>query len=76
MHVRLLAFAHTRDRLGFHERVVECAPDETPRAIISRLAPSLDLASVRVAIDSEYCDWDAAIGAAKEIALIPPVSGG
>jgi len=76
MQIRLLAFAHTRDELGFHETLVECASGETPRTIVSRVAPALELASLRVAVDFEYQDWDAPIGAASEIALIPPVSGG
>jgi len=76
MQIRLLAFAHTREKLGFHETMVECAPEESPRTIVSRLAPALELASLRVAVDCEYQDWDAPIGAASEIALIPPVSGG
>lgn len=76
MQVKLLAFAHARHQLGFEERSIECAPDETPRAIIARVAPGLDLASLRAAIDCEYCDWDAPIGDARELALIPPVSGG
>jgi molybdopterin converting factor small subunit len=76
MQIRLLAFAHARDHLGFHETVVEYVPGESPRTIVSRLAPALELASMRVAVDFEYRDWDAPIGAATEIALIPPVSGG
>ena len=76
MPVKFLAFAQTRDLLGFHERMIECAPDETPRAIVARLAPTLDPAAMRVAVDGEYRDWDTPIGAATEIALIPPVSGG
>ncbi|MEI9960038.1 MAG: MoaD/ThiS family protein [Limisphaerales bacterium] len=32
--------------------------------------------SIRVAIDLEYADWDKPIGAARELALVPPVSGG
>ena len=76
MPVKLLAFAQTRDLLGFHERAIDCAPGESPRAILARLAPALDPAALRVAVDGEYTDWDAPIGAATEIALIPPVSGG
>jgi len=76
MQVRLLAFAHTRDVLGFSELMVECAAAESPRAILFRVAPSLNLPSIRVAVDYEYHDLDAPIGTAREIALIPPVSGG
>ncbi len=76
MPVKLLAFAQTRDALGFHERVIDCAPCESPRAILARLAPALAPAALRVAVDGEYADWDTPIGDATEIALIPPVSGG
>ena len=76
MPVKFLAFAQTRELLGFHERMIDCAPHETPRAILARLASTLDPAAMRVAVDGEYCEWDTPIGAASEIALIPPVSGG
>lgn len=76
MPVKLLAFAHTRDLLGFHERLLDCTPEETPRALLARIAPALDCAGLRVAVDGEYHDWNTPIGLASEIALIPPVSGG
>jgi molybdopterin converting factor small subunit len=76
MQVKLLAFAQIRQQLGFSELCVECGATETPRAIISRIAPSLDVTCIRVAIDHEYCAWDAPIGEGRELALIPPVSGG
>lgn len=76
MPVKLLAFAHTRDLLGFQERLLDCEPEETPRAFLARLAPALDCTGLRVAVDGEYHDWDTPIGSASEIALIPPVSGG
>ena len=76
MQVKILAFAQARDQLGWPERLVECQPDETPRAILARLAPSVPLDLWRVAVDEEYHSWDAPLGQAREIALIPPVSGG
>ena len=76
MQVKLLAFAQARDQLGWPERVVECQPEETPRAILARVAPTVHLDTWRVAVDEEYHSWDAPLGAAREIALIPPVSGG
>ena len=39
-------------------------------------APELPVDTMRVAVDQEYHAWDAPIGDASEIALIPPVSGG
>ena len=77
IHVRLLAFAQAADRLGWREMLVECAPDETLRAIVERHAPGFDPASARVAVDCEYMAWDDAVGAlAQEVAILPPVSGG
>jgi molybdopterin synthase sulfur carrier subunit len=76
MQLKILAFAHLPAQLGFRERTVECAETETPRALLQRLAPALDLATVRVAIDEDYRSWDEPIGSANELALIPPVSGG
>lgn len=74
--IKLLAFAQTGQQLGFRERLVECAPTDTPRALLARCAPAFDCASSRVALDLEYADWDSPIGSAEELALIPPVSGG
>ena len=76
MQIRLLAFAQTRDQLGFDVRVIDCVFDDTPRAVLSRIAPDFDAASLRVAVDCQYRGWDEPIGEARELALIPPVSGG
>ena len=76
MQVQLIAFAQAGESLGFRERVVECEARETPRAILARIMPHFPTENVRVAVDEEYADWDRAIGEAREIALIPPVSGG
>ena len=76
MQINLYAFAQARDQLGWSERIVECTPEETPRAVLARVAPGLRVEAMRVAVDQEYHSWDAPIGQAAEIALIPPVSGG
>lgn len=76
MQVKLLAFAQARDQLGWSERVVECAAQESPQAVLARVAPGLRVEGWRVAVDEEYQAWDTPLGAAREIALIPPVSGG
>ena len=76
MQVTVLAFAQACELLGFRERVVECSASDTPREVILRLAPGAALENVRVAVDQEYASWDAPISEAREIALIPPVSGG
>jgi len=76
MQLRLLAFASAADRAGFRERVVDYSPDETPRALVGRVAPGISPEGIRVAVDCEYHDWDTPIGTADELAIIPPVSGG
>ena len=76
MQVKLLAFAHVADALGFRERILECDALDSPRAILARIEPHFSTENLRVAVDEEYADWDRAIGNAREIALIPPVSGG
>ena len=76
MQITVLAFAQTREQLGFGERTLVCKSTETPRAILRRIAPEFTPGPVRVAIDMEYADWDKPIGEARELALNPPVSGG
>ena len=76
MQIKLLAFAQSADRLGFRERLVECTPDDSPRTIVARIDPAFSTENLRVAVDEEYAAWDAPVGHAREIALIPPVSGG
>ncbi len=76
MEITVVAFAHARDIFGFSSRVVPCEPTDTPRGILHRLAPAADLRAMAVAVDSEYTSLDAPVGGARELALIPPVSGG
>ncbi len=76
MKITILTFAQTRLELGFCEKSVECDPTDTPLEILRRLAPKFDPAATRVAIDLQYHDWHQPIGQARELALIPPVSGG
>jgi molybdopterin synthase sulfur carrier subunit len=76
MRVKLLAFAQARDQLGFDEREIECAATDTARQVIGLIKRDANLDTMRVAVDQEYRGWDEPIGGAKEIAVIPPVSGG
>ena len=76
MQLKVVAFAQARDQLGFDEVTVDCGADESPRIVLRRLQPQFLPGSMRVAVDHEYVDWDAPVGNARELALIPPVSGG
>jgi molybdopterin synthase sulfur carrier subunit len=74
--LRILTFASATEQIGLRETEMECAPVDTPRQILARLCPSFDSDSARVALDCEYVAWDAPIGDARELAVLPPVSGG
>ena len=76
MELTVLAFAHARETFGFSSREVICDPGDTPREILHRLSPEADTRHLAVAVDSEYHSLDAPVGQARELALIPPVSGG
>ncbi|TPG12076.1 molybdopterin converting factor subunit 1 [Sphingomonas oligophenolica] len=86
MRVRLLYFAWVRERIGRGEEDVD------PPASLASVADLVDwLATtrgagyaeafgdrhrLRAAVDQRFVPLTAAIGAAREIALFPPVTGG
>lgn len=76
MEITILAFAQAREAFGFSSRTVPCDPADTPRALLQRVAPGANLSRLAVAVDNEYTQLDAPIGTARELILIPPVSGG
>lgn len=76
MELTILAFAHARDTFGFSRRTVSYESTDTPRMLLQRVAPSASLDHLAVAVDSEYTLLDAPLGTARELILIPPVSGG
>ncbi len=81
--MRVLYFAWLRERIGLPEEEVE-----TGAATVSDLVAELrareeryalafsDLRALRVAIDQELTDFDAALDGAKEVAFFPPMTGG
>jgi molybdopterin converting factor small subunit len=76
MILTVLAFAQSQDLFGFTRREVAVAPEDTPRGVLLRLQPGADLSHLRVALDCEFADWDLPLGSARELAILPPVSGG
>ena len=58
MKLTLLAFAKSRDDFGFSEKEIEAGADETPREVVARVAPGIDVSGIRVALDCEFADWD------------------
>ena len=76
LEITVLTFAHARETFGFSQRSVPCTPEDTPRLIVQQLAPGATIEHLRAALDQEYVAWDTPIGVARELAIIPPVSGG
>jgi molybdopterin converting factor small subunit len=77
MKVTLLAFASAAQRLGWREHAIDAEAGATPLQLFQRASADFSPNAARVAVNGHYHDWNAAIGAdAREIAIIPPVSGG
>ena len=85
MTITLLYFAWVRERIGTGEEVVDPpASVETIADLVDLLAESsaghaaafVDRTRLRAAIDQDFVPLDTPIGAAREIALFPPVTGG
>jgi molybdopterin synthase sulfur carrier subunit len=85
MSVRIVYFAWVRERLGKGSEEIEL-PDsvKTVGELIAYLASLGDDYEavfavpkvIQAAIDEEHADHNQAIGAAREIALFPPMTGG
>ena len=81
--LKLLYFAWVRERIGLPKEKLETSATtimeliEELRAREERYAVAFgDLAALRVAIDQELTDFDAALGDAREVAFFPPMTGG
>lgn len=84
-HVTLLYFAAVREAIGLGEETVELAEGiATPRDLAGLLAKRgaghaaafAEPERLRCAVDQVMVPLDAPIGAAREIAFFPPVTGG
>lgn len=76
---RIRAYGITKDFLGGREASIEIEGNTVAdlRATLSERFPQLlGLASLYIAVNSEYADEDQVLNVSDEIALIPPVSGG
>ncbi|GAA4473447.1 MoaD/ThiS family protein [Novipirellula rosea] len=81
MQREILLFAAIRDAADTDSLLIDVASDATAADVLREVAqrvPSTQtlLASCRVALDNRYVPNTQPLGAAKEIAIIPPVSGG
>lgn len=83
MKLDVLYFAWVRERIGLPKEKVE-----TSAATVAELVEELkareeryeaafaDLSALRVAIDQELTEFDAALDGAREVAFFPPMTGG
>src|SRR5258707_12143878 len=81
MAVRRRLFARLREQAGTDAETGEVRAGATVDDVydaLQKLHPALDpnRESVRAAVNQEFADWDAIVGAGDEVAFIPPVSGG
>ena len=83
--MRLLYFARVREAIGRDGEEIELpAGVTTVAALVDWLSGRgggyaeafADRARLRAAVDQHFVGLDAALGAAREVALFPPVTGG
>ena len=79
----VLYFAWVRERIGLPREQVETGA-ATVAGLVEELcareeryaAAFADLSALRVAVDQELTDFDAALDGAREVAFFPPMTGG
>ena len=78
MSVTVLYFASLRDAAGVASESVPLPRSLSAlyEALRARHQFTLPREQLRVAVDGEFSNWDAAVRNGAEIAFIPPVSGG
>jgi len=80
MHLRILSFGIAKEIIGQLELPVQLSEAATvadlKQFLIHQFPDFQKLASLRVAVNTEYADDNAVLYPNDEIVLIPPVSGG
>jgi len=81
MRVEVRYFASLAELAGRASETLEVDADADVRTVWSLLTerhPALTGLSYRplVACDMSYADWDTPVGGVREVAFLPPVSGG
>lgn len=81
--VKVVYFAWVRERIGLPGEEIDTAAatvldlvEELRQKEPRYMAAFEDLDALRVAIDQELSEFDAAIEGAREIAFFPPMTGG
>ena len=81
MQIQVLMFAAAREAAQSDSLGIEVSDDACAKDVLNSIAvalPSISalMPSCRLAIDGQYVSPDTVIDANRELALIPPVSGG
>ena len=79
--LHVLYFGIVRERLGRREEALEVADGTRVGDLLAQIEQrhqqfGVAVASVRVAVNSEYVDSGRVLSDNDEVAIIPPVSGG
>ena len=78
--VKVRFFARLRELAGTESEALQIAPGSTVGDVYATLRErhsSLpEPGGVRGALNAEFAEWSARVGAGDEVAFIPPVSGG
>ena len=81
--IDVLYFAWVRERIGLPKEQVETSA-ATVADLVAELkarearyeAAFADVSALRVAVDQELTDFDAPLTGAREVAFVPPMTGG
>ena len=79
MKIRVRFFASFRELVGHSQLELELASSTTVsqlRELINRRFPSLENASGRVAVNTQFAEPGQVLQEGDEVALLPPLSGG
>ncbi|MFN4144935.1 MAG: MoaD/ThiS family protein [Runella sp.] len=80
MKINILAFGIAKEIIGQIQATVELSDEATvadlKKILVEKYPDFTKLASLRVAINTEYADDTTSLHPNDEIVLIPPVSGG
>ena len=80
MQVEVLYFASLRERVGTGQEILELDPEldlDALWALLVRRHPGLSgFPRPLAACDREYAPWDRKLSGVREVAFLPPVSGG
>lgn len=80
MEIEVYAYGIARDILGASSRLIQLPENATVKLLKEHLENNFpgfsDLASLAIAINTEYATDEQSIGNSDEVVIIPPVAGG